>query len=160
MDEGAPGLDRLGGEIAGVRDDLDTLLSELDRRRHEALDVPLQLRRHALGVALTALAVGGIVAGGVWLAVGRRRRRERPLAQAGRLRDALARMTAHPERVAVEPTLTSRLVAAVASAAVATLARKLLERAADQVMDARADRPRPEPVRVAEPVRPIRIQRP
>jgi hypothetical protein len=33
-------IEELGSEIASVREELDTLLGELDRRRHEALDTP------------------------------------------------------------------------------------------------------------------------
>jgi hypothetical protein len=38
-------VEELGSEVAGVREELDTLLAELDRRRHEVFDVRLQLRR-------------------------------------------------------------------------------------------------------------------
>jgi hypothetical protein len=127
---------QLGGEIAVVRRELDTLLGELDRRRHEALDVPLQLRRHATGATLTALAFLLTAAGGVWLTVWNRRRRARYTARAGRLRHALARMTEHPERVAAEPTIPGKILTAAASAAVAALVKRGLERAVEQLMTA------------------------
>jgi len=54
------------GEIADIRNQLDRTLAELDRRRHEATDLRLQIRRHpavAAGVALGILAAAsGIVA--------------------------------------------------------------------------------------------------
>jgi hypothetical protein len=50
------------------------LLGEFDRRRHEVLDVPLQLRRHALGTGLTVLAFTLAAAGSGGLAMWRRRR--------------------------------------------------------------------------------------
>jgi hypothetical protein len=131
--------EQLGGEIAVVRRDLDTLLGELDRRRHEALDVPLQLRRHATGATLTVLAFVITAAGGVWLTVWNRRRRARYTAQAGRLRQALARMTEHPERVAAEPTIPGKILTAAASAAVAGLVKRVLERAFEQLMAAAPD---------------------
>jgi hypothetical protein len=130
----------LGGEIAVVRQELDTLLGELDRRRHEALDVPLQLRRHAFGVLLTVLALVITATGGVGLTLWRRRRTERLGARAGRLRHAISRMTEHPERVAAEPTVPGKIAIAAANAAVAVLVKKLLESAAQRLMEAGSDR--------------------
>ncbi len=125
----------LGDEIATVRGELDVLLDELDRRRHDLLDVRLQLRRHAVGTALTTLALVGTAAGGVWLSAWRHRRQQRPSARAGRLREALSRMTEHPERVAAGPTMTGRILTAAASAAVASLVRKVLEHAARRLLE-------------------------
>jgi hypothetical protein len=139
MGEGTPGLDALGGQIAEVREELDTLLGELDRRRHEALDVPLQLRRHAVGASLTVVALVAAAAASVWLTLWRRRRRDRLSAQAGRLRRAVSRMTEHPERVAAEPTIPARIATAAANAAVAALVKKALERAVESLMSAGAD---------------------
>ena len=153
MGEGTPGLnsgssarrepdaprataEQLGGEIAVVRRELDTLLGELDRRRHEALDVPLQLRRHATGATLTVLAFLLTAAGGVWLTIWNRRRRARYPARASRLRLALARMTEHPERVAAEPTVPGKILTAAANAAVAALVKRVLERTVEQLMAA------------------------
>jgi hypothetical protein len=142
MGEGTPGLDALGSEIAEVRGDLDSLLGELDRRRHEALDVPLQLRRHGVGVALTVVALVATAAASVWLAGWRRRRRDRLGAQAGRLRQALARMTEHPERVAAEPSAPVKIATAAANAAVAALVKKVLERGLQSVLQADGAAPR------------------
>jgi hypothetical protein len=129
-------VEELGGEVAGVREELDTLLSELDRRRHEALDVPLQLRRHAFGAGLTAMALVAAAAGSVWLAVWRRRRRARLSAKAGRFYHALSRMTEHPERVATEPSIPKKIATAAANVAVAALVKKVLERTAVRLMGA------------------------
>jgi hypothetical protein len=125
----------LGGEIATVRDELDALLAELDRRRHELLDVRLQLRRHAVGTALTTLALVGTAAGAVWLGRWRQRRQQRPSALAGRLREAIVRMTAHPERVAAEPTMGGKILTAAASAGAALLVRKVLEQAVRRLLE-------------------------
>lgn len=125
----------LGGEIATVRYELDELLAELDRRRHELFDVRLQLRRHALGASLTTLAFVATAAAGVGLNVWRQRRRQRLTAQAGRLREAISRMTEHPERVAAEPTIPGKIIAAAASAAAAALVKKLLERGVDRLLE-------------------------
>ena len=129
-------VESLGSEIAGVREELDTLLGELDRRRHEALDVPLQLRRHALGTSLTIVALVATAAGSVWLTLWRRHRRQRPGAQAGRFRHALARMTEHPERVATDSSVVGKIATAAANAAVAVLVKKVLERGVERLMEA------------------------
>ena len=124
----------LGDEVANVRDDLDTLLGELDRRRHELLDVRLQVRRHARGVTLTMVAFVVAAAGVVWLHGRRARRRQAVTAQAGRLRQAVSRMIDRPERVAAEPTFVGKIGAAVTSAAAASLVKKVLERGVDHFL--------------------------
>jgi hypothetical protein len=141
-------VETLGNEIAVVRAELDSLLAELDRRRHEALNLRLQLRRHALGATVTGLAFVGTAAGFVWLSAWRRRRQDRLSARAGRLRQALSRMIEHPERAAAEPTIVGKIAAAAASAGVAALIKKLLERGVERLLDHRdltAKRPEPLP---------------
>jgi hypothetical protein len=155
MDEGAPGVTRdtvheLGSEVAHVRDELDVLLGEFDRRRHEVLDVPLQPRGHALGAGLTVLAFALVAAGSVRLTTWRRQRRKRIRARTGRLSQAIARMTEHPERVAAEPTIPAKIVTAAASAAVAALVKKRLERGVTALANERPDRP----VTAVPPVKP------
>ena len=56
----------LRNEIEVIRDDLGEYISELDRRRHDALDLKLQFRKHkelvlSMGVGLVAV-VGGLIA--------------------------------------------------------------------------------------------------
>ena len=131
----------LGSEVAHVRDELDVLLGEFDRRRHEVLDVPLQPRGHALGAGLTVLAFTLAAAGSVGLAIWRRQRRKRIRARTGRLSRAIARMTEHPGRVAAEPTISAKIVTAAASAAVAALVKKRLERGVTALANERPDRP-------------------
>ena len=133
----------LGSEVAHVRDELDVLLGELDRRRHEVLDVPLQLRRHALGAGLTVLAFTLAAAGSVGLTIWRR---ERIRARTGRLSQAIARMTEHPERVATESTIPAKIVTAAVSAIAAALVKKLLERGVTALANGRSDRPAMPPV--------------
>ena len=60
-------LRELGDEITLVRERLDLLVDELDRRRHHTLDWRRQLRRHARGIALGTLTVA-LVAGAVAVA--------------------------------------------------------------------------------------------
>jgi hypothetical protein len=66
---------QLDGEIARLREELSGLVAELDRRRHEALDIKLQVKRHGLKTAITAAAVLTVGGGFVWLAAWRPRRR-------------------------------------------------------------------------------------
>lgn len=69
--------DRLREDIDATHRRLEGLLGELDRRRREAFDVRLQMRRHPLifaaGAALALSAVGG----GTALAIARMRRSRR-----------------------------------------------------------------------------------
>ena len=79
MNAGGEGnVGRVSGEIESLRGELGALIGELDRRRHEAFDLGLQVRRHPVAVAVAAatlaLAVGGLIA----LVVAGRRRRQRP----------------------------------------------------------------------------------
>ena len=63
---------RLRTEIEDARDGLGVYVSELDRRRHEALDLKLQLKKHkalGIGVAVVALAAA---AGAVAMAISSR----------------------------------------------------------------------------------------
>jgi len=75
-------------EIEGLRSELGGLVHELDRRRHEATDLRLQIRRHprAVGVLLslvTLTAVGRVI-------VLRRRRANQVRIRAANLIRALA----------------------------------------------------------------------
>jgi hypothetical protein len=89
----------LESDIVRLRTELDGMVSELDRRRHEALDVRLQLRRHAglvatVGTVALVLAVAGIAA---WTSS--RRRQNRLLVRLQNLGRAVAIMSRHPERL-------------------------------------------------------------
>jgi len=80
--------------VETTRAELADLLAELDRRRHEAFDLRLQLRRHRTALAVVALAAVGLVATS-W--VYRRSHRERPLDHAQNLARALALVAREPE---------------------------------------------------------------
>jgi hypothetical protein len=128
---------RIEAEIVRRRQELAARVTELHRRGHELADVGLQLRRHAVGFSATVLAVGGVAAGVIALGVWRARRRNTPTARGGRLREALDRMIERPERVAVEPTVSQRIIGAAGSAAVAFLIKAALERATRPLRPAR-----------------------
>jgi hypothetical protein len=111
----------LESEIGRLRDDLDAMIGELDRRRHEALDVRLQLRRHsgvvaAVGGVAVVLVLAGFAA---WTAS--RRRQDRLLVRLQNLARAVVIMSRNPARL--ERALEGRAQpgAAVASA-IATVA--------------------------------------
>jgi hypothetical protein len=113
------------GEIDDIRRSLDRDLSELDKRRHEATDWRLQLRRHpGLGIGALAL-VGGLVAVSI-----AKRRREPPNRRAQRIGLALRRGYEHPEKVArKELSVPVKLLAAVAISLGTSLAKKYFEQA-------------------------------
>jgi hypothetical protein len=89
----------LEAEIEGLRGELDGMVDELDRRRHEAFDVRLQLRRHAglvaaVGAGALLLTVFGIAA---WTSS--RRRQDLLHVRLQNLGRAVALMARHPDRL-------------------------------------------------------------
>ncbi len=132
---------QLDGEIAALREELAGLVAELDRRRHELLDVKLQFQRHALRMALTSVALLATASGFVWLGAWHSRRRRTTLSRLGRLREAVSRMIARPERVAAEPGIPARILTAAANAAVATAIKKGLERGLQRTLHRNEGRP-------------------
>jgi len=122
-------MSRLQAEIEATRSRLATTVSELDRRRHEILDLKAQLRRHGLAIAGVAAAVSGAVAAAVALSMRRARARRRPTARARRLAEAFSRMQRHPDRVARGvPGPGRKALASAASAAAALAAKRLAGR--------------------------------
>jgi hypothetical protein len=130
---------QLDGEIAALREELAGLVAELDRRRHELLDIKLQAKRHVLEMALTGAALVATAAGFVWLGAWRSRRRQSMRSRAGRLREAFSRMLAKPERVAAEPTVPTKIFTAAANAAVATAIKKVVERGLQGALKRKAE---------------------
>jgi hypothetical protein len=87
---------RVTGEIEGLREDLGSIVSELDRRRRELLDVRLQMRRHPVVVVATAGAAALLAGTAVALMLRGRRRRQQPTTRVREARRALARLLDHP----------------------------------------------------------------
>ena len=81
-------------DIDRLRGRLDGMVGELDRRRHEALDVRLQLRRHATAVATVGVVAAVIVVGGFVAWRNARRRQDRLLVHLGQLVVAAGRRAA------------------------------------------------------------------
>ncbi len=133
MKNGSPGaqdaaVGRVAGEIDTLRSELGGLVAELDRRRHEALDLGLQVRRHPVFVAAVTTAAALLLGAAIALAVRGRRQRRRPTVRARQARRALGRLFEHPNRVAAEPSLAAKIGIAAAVAVASALARRLVER--------------------------------
>lgn len=107
-------------EIEEIRSDVGTLLTELDRRRHEATDVRLQLRSHPLIVAALSAAALLTLASIVRWAV-YQLRTEPPRTRARKIADAMAIIAKDPDRLlnAIEhhPDARRSLLAALAGVA-------------------------------------------
>jgi hypothetical protein len=119
---------RVEGEIDMLRNELGGLVAELDRRRHEALDLGLQARRHPVLVASIATVAALLVGGAIALVVRTRHERRRPSVRAREARRALSRLFEHPDRVAAEPSIPNKVVTAVTVALATALAKRLLDR--------------------------------
>ena len=141
---------QLSGEIVTLREDLARLVAELDRRRHEALDVKLQVKRHALGVLLTGAAAVAAALGLRWLGTRRARPHRGLLAKAHQVRDGLSRIVEKPERVAAKRTALTEILTAAANAAVAIGIKKVLERGLERVLNRSVSR-RPSLVEARDP---------
>jgi hypothetical protein len=115
-------------EVEEIRDNITGIVGELDRRGHELVDWRSHLQKHAL--LLAALGAGCLVGLGVTIA-GRRarqKRRNRPLEKARRLRVAISRMIAHPERVAQpRPGIGHKALGAAVGATAGFLVKALLK---------------------------------
>jgi ElaB/YqjD/DUF883 family membrane-anchored ribosome-binding protein len=125
--------ERLEKDIEDIRDNLGNLVGELDHRRKEAFDIRLQLRRHPWPLAIGAVAVVGLVAGGlIW----RHARRPRYPRLAKRWRDvrqavALAAGRARPEpspRTRAKVSVPKQIAAAAGASLASVVARRLAER--------------------------------
>jgi hypothetical protein len=81
-------------EIDRLRDQLDGMVRELDRRRREAFDLRLQLRRHGTAVTAAAGVAFVVVVGGFVTWRTARRRQDRVLVGLAQLAAAAARRAA------------------------------------------------------------------
>lgn len=146
MKDGSPDLvRRVSGEIDTLRGDIASLVSELDRRRHEMFDVRLQARKHP--VLLASVAAGGalLLGAGIAFAVRARRERQRPVNRAREVRRAMARLVDHPEDVAAKPKMREAILTAVGVAVATTLAKRLVDRAVAAAPPPRSARSAPRP---------------
>jgi len=120
---------QLEQDVDQIRGRIGILVRELDHRRHEAFDLRLQFRHHAGRLVLVGVALVAIVAGGVAYVASRLRRRRSIQMRVRRLRDALRRIGAHPERVAERTPNVSRKVLAAGGGAIASaLGKRIAKR--------------------------------
>ena len=122
-------VDSLEREVDRIRNNIGELVRELNHRRHEAFDLKLQFREHAGRLVLVGVAVATLIAGTIALAAARIRRRRSIRTRVSRLRDALRRIAAHPERVAErQPNVPRKLLAAGGTAIAAAVGKRLAKR--------------------------------
>jgi hypothetical protein len=129
----------LGDEITQVRGWLNALVTELDRRRHNATDLKYLAREHPGAVATGALVLVALIATPVALARMRRRRQRRWSYRGAELADrtrrlgqALGRVVTDPDRLAPPPPrrrlgIPPTTLASVALTAAQVLAGAVLE---------------------------------
>jgi hypothetical protein len=115
--------DELEREVAGLRNRLGALITELGRRRREAFDVRLQARRHPVSTVLGTALVLGLVGLGIAAVVHRRRQARSLQGRIRALRRALASLSEPGGRH--EPAISRKLVAAGGSAMASTLGRRV-----------------------------------
>jgi hypothetical protein len=122
-------VDSLELEVERIRHNIGELVRELNHRRHAAFDLKLQFRQHAGRLVLVGVAVAALIAGTIALAAARLRRRRSIRTRVTKLRDALRRISAHPERVAErQPNVPRKVLAAGGTAIASALGKKLAKR--------------------------------
>ena len=122
-------VDSLEREVDRIRNNIGALVRELNHRRHQAFDLKLQFRQHAGRLVLAGVAVASLIAGTIVLAAVRLRRRRSVKTRMTRLREALRRIAAHPERVAErQPNVPRKLLAAGGTAIASALGKRLAKR--------------------------------
>jgi hypothetical protein len=116
-------------EVDRIRGNIGALVRELNHRRHDALDLKLQFRQHTARMVLVGVTFVAFVAGGIAYAMARLRRRRTIRAKVNRLRTALRRISAHPERVAERtPNVSRKMLAAGGGAIAAAVGKRIAKR--------------------------------
>ena len=110
---------QLEGEIAIVREELSQLVAELDRRRHEAFDVRLQVKRHAPEMLISGGALIAAAAGFVWFRAWRSRRPPRLRSQVHQTREKLMTLVQRKSTSPESPRMITSILTSAANAAVA-----------------------------------------
>lgn len=121
--------------IRGQRDRLGVILAELEHRRRELFDIPLQVKRNAVPLVLLAAALGGILATTLSMRARRIRKERRLVARFHRARRAIGRAIQDPDRVAAPPPdMGKKLIIAIASATATTLVTVVVKRIVEEVI--------------------------
>ncbi len=132
---GADGPRGLEHQVEDIRSNIDHIVDELDRRRHDLFDWRLQLRTHARTLGILAAVLAVTMAGTIAFSIWQSRRRARPLVKAKRWRSAVSHVIDHPEAlVRRDASVGKKALTAAASAFSAGVAK----RAAEQFMERRA----------------------
>jgi hypothetical protein len=127
--------DQIESTADRIRDDLLTTLKELDRRRHQATDLHLQLEKHS--DLLLMVGVGAVALIGVGLGVGAMKKRVRRKTAVKHRVQALARAWDHPERLATrakDRPLPTELLRKVVSTFLITMATRYARQLAEAAM--------------------------
>jgi hypothetical protein len=116
-------------QVEDIRSNIDDIVDELDKRRHELFDWRLQLRKHARTFGALAAVLVVTMAGTIAFSIWQSRRRSRPLAKAKRWRSAVSRVIDHPEYlVRRDDGLGRKALTAAASAFTGGVAKSAAER--------------------------------
>jgi hypothetical protein len=127
VDEPSP--EEISEKVELSRERLESLVAELDQRRHLWTRVKQGMKENPAWVTGGAIAIAVILAGTVGLMVQRQRREQRFVAGARRLMKAFERGKRKPERVAAQnPHVARKITTAAASAAASTMVKRVVER--------------------------------
>ncbi len=125
-----PNADQLAQQVERSRERLDSLVAELDQRRHVGARMKRALTDHKVWFAAAALLVLGAVGGTVTLLVRQRRKQRTFRARLGRFSLAFRRMLHNPERVAKpEPNVGRKVLATAATSLTGLLVKRAGEKA-------------------------------
>jgi hypothetical protein len=123
------GADQLTEQVEHSRVRLDSLVSELDHRRHVVANIKRRIQRRPGSTAALAVLCLGAIATVVTFALRRQRRRQSFTARARRLGKALSRVGSKPERLSrPQPEPLTKLLASAGSAATGVLIKHLAGR--------------------------------
>lgn len=128
-DDPAEKGERLEKDIEGIRHNLTHLVGELDQRRHDAFNIPLQIKRHAVPLAIGGLALVGLVGGGIALHRLTKPRHPRLSKRWRDVKDGLSLAAGQgPPPEVVKPSVTKQVVSAAGAALASVLVRHLAKR--------------------------------
>jgi hypothetical protein len=125
-----PSADELAQRVERSRERLDTLVEELDQRRHVLVRFKDTLTRHKLWTTAAGVLVLAAVATAVQLTLRHQRKQRTLRARVSRWTHALGRALAKPERVArSEPNVASKVLSTAASSLTGMLVKRAGSRA-------------------------------
>ena len=121
-----PTVDQLAERVERSRARLDTLVAELDQRRHLGMRFRRGLAQHRVWLAAGALVLLAAAGGSITVLVRQRQKQDTLRARLGRYSRALGRAWRDPERVArPQPDLGRKVLAAAATSVTALLVKRV-----------------------------------